>query len=62
MDALCASVSNDSSLARGGTFKVNTPELGLGLDHPVVESSGNDKLSLSLSNMLGLEVKDADTD
>ena len=62
VDAVFASASNDSSLARGGTFKVNTPDLGLGLDHPVVESSGNDKLSLSLSNMLGLKANDADTD
>ncbi|XP_029927216.1 neuroblast differentiation-associated protein AHNAK isoform X2 [Myripristis murdjan] len=60
---LAGASPDDPTLARGGTFKVGKPESGLGLEHPVVVSSEeNDKLSLSLSNMLGLNIKDQDTD
>ncbi|TNN47022.1 Neuroblast differentiation-associated protein AHNAK [Liparis tanakae] len=45
----------DSSLARGGTFRVEKPESALGLATPEISTSDeNAKMSLSLSNMLGL--------
>ncbi|KAF7667869.1 hypothetical protein LDENG_00040910 [Lucifuga dentata] len=63
LDVSASSEPGDSSLLRGGTFKVVKPEPGLGLEIPTVSSSDeNDKLSLSLSNMLGLNVKDQNTD
>ncbi|KAK5853530.1 hypothetical protein PBY51_014675 [Eleginops maclovinus] len=50
-----ASTEADSSLMRGGTFKVEKPESVLGLVAPEISTSDeNDKLSLSLSNMLCL--------
>lgn len=53
----------DSSLVRGGTFKVEKTESVLGLVAPEISGSDeNDKLSLSLSNMLGLNIKDSDAD
>ncbi|XP_031735226.1 neuroblast differentiation-associated protein AHNAK [Anarrhichthys ocellatus] len=53
------STDADSSLVRGGTFKVEKPESVLGLVAPERSPSDeNEKLSLSLSNMLGLNIKD----
>ncbi|XP_035770875.1 neuroblast differentiation-associated protein AHNAK [Neolamprologus brichardi] len=53
--------AGDSSLVRGGTFKVDKPESTLGLTVPDISTSDeSDKYSLSLSNMLCLNVKDSD--
>lgn len=52
-----ASADADTSLARGGTFKIEKPDSVLGLITPDVTTNENDKLSLGLSNMLGLNVK-----
>ncbi|KAI4812529.1 hypothetical protein KUCAC02_023910 [Chaenocephalus aceratus] len=58
-----ASTEADSSLLRGGTFKVEKPESALGLVAPEISTSDeNDKLSLSLSNMLGLNVKPSEAE
>ncbi|XP_061545657.1 neuroblast differentiation-associated protein AHNAK-like [Phycodurus eques] len=55
--------AEDSSLVRGGTFKVEKPEYPLGLIAPDIYSADeSDKLSLSLSHMLGLNVKNSDAD
>ncbi|XP_074501782.1 uncharacterized protein LOC141773714 [Sebastes fasciatus] len=52
-----ASSEADSSLVRGGTFKVDKPESVVNLVAPEISASDeNDKLSLSLSNMLGLNI------
>ncbi|XP_077586458.1 uncharacterized protein LOC144205762 [Stigmatopora nigra] len=49
--------TGDSGLVRGGTFKVENPESPLGLKVPGFSSEHeNTKLSLGLSNMLGLDV------
>ncbi|KAK9541990.1 hypothetical protein VZT92_001995 [Zoarces viviparus] len=53
-----SSTDADSSLLRGGTFKVEKPESVLGLVAPEISPSGeNEKMSLGLSNMLGLNIK-----
>ncbi|XP_057703500.1 neuroblast differentiation-associated protein AHNAK [Corythoichthys intestinalis] len=53
----------DSSLVRGGTYKVEKPESPLGLVAPDISSRDeSDKLSLSLSNMLCLNVNNTDAD
>nr|XP_061820647.1 neuroblast differentiation-associated protein AHNAK-like [Nerophis lumbriciformis] len=59
LDATSASIlAEEPNLFRGGTFKVDKPQSPLGLFAPEVSSSDeSDKLSLSLSNMLGLNVK-----
>ncbi|KAI9525110.1 hypothetical protein NQZ68_012624 [Dissostichus eleginoides] len=58
-----ASTEADSSLVRGGTFKVEKPESALGLVAPEMSTSDeNDKLSLSLSNMLGLNIKHSEAE
>ncbi|XP_061767087.1 neuroblast differentiation-associated protein AHNAK [Nerophis ophidion] len=59
LDATRAStLAEEPNLFRGGTFKVDKPLSPLGLFAPEVSSSDeNDKLSLSLSNMLGLNVE-----
>ncbi|KAK5881886.1 hypothetical protein CesoFtcFv8_020526 [Champsocephalus esox] len=58
-----ASTEADSSLLRGGTFKVEKPESALGLVAPEISTSDeNDKLSLSLSNMLGLNIKHSEAE
>lgn len=58
-----ASPEADRSLVREGTFKVDKPESVPGLVAPeILTSDENDKLSLSLSNMLGLNIKDSDAD
>ncbi|XP_051815755.1 neuroblast differentiation-associated protein AHNAK [Acanthochromis polyacanthus] len=50
--------TGDPSLVRAGTFKVEKPESELGLVAPEISTSDeNDKMSLSLSNMLGLNIK-----
>uniref|UniRef100_A0A3P8S242 Si:ch211-125o16.4 n=1 Tax=Amphiprion percula TaxID=161767 RepID=A0A3P8S242_AMPPE len=50
--------TGDPSLVRVGTFKVEKPESQLGLGAPEISTSDeNDKMSLSLSNMLGLNIK-----
>uniref|UniRef100_A0AAQ4RQ33 Uncharacterized protein n=1 Tax=Gasterosteus aculeatus aculeatus TaxID=481459 RepID=A0AAQ4RQ33_GASAC len=55
--------ANTDSLVRGGTFKVDKPESIVGLVAPEISiPDERDKLSLSLSNMLGLNVKDSDAD
>uniref|UniRef100_A0A3B5AVP2 Neuroblast differentiation-associated protein AHNAK-like n=1 Tax=Stegastes partitus TaxID=144197 RepID=A0A3B5AVP2_9TELE len=53
--------AGDSALVRGGTFKVEKPDSVVGLVAPEIStevSDENDKMSLSLSNMLGLNIKD----
>ncbi|XP_033469339.2 uncharacterized protein LOC117248391 [Epinephelus lanceolatus] len=63
LDVGASSEIGDSSLARGGTFKVEKPESVLGLVAPEISTSDeNDKLSLGLSKMLGLNVKDSGAD
>ncbi|XP_035520069.1 neuroblast differentiation-associated protein AHNAK [Morone saxatilis] len=63
LDISASKEDGDSSLVRGGTFKVEKPESGLGLVTPeILTSDENDKLSLSLSNMLGLNINDSDAD
>uniref|UniRef100_A0A3Q3WBE6 Uncharacterized protein n=1 Tax=Mola mola TaxID=94237 RepID=A0A3Q3WBE6_MOLML len=58
-DASASAEAKDSSLARGGTFKIDNPESVLGLVAPEISTSDdNNKLSLGLSNMLGLNIKD----
>ncbi|CAB1419381.1 unnamed protein product [Pleuronectes platessa] len=58
LDASASTEAEDSSLVRGGTFKVDKLESALGLVGPeILKSDENDKMSLSLSNMLGLNVK-----
>nr|XP_057913165.1 neuroblast differentiation-associated protein AHNAK [Doryrhamphus excisus]XP_057913167.1 neuroblast differentiation-associated protein AHNAK [Doryrhamphus excisus] len=50
---------DEANLFRGGTFKVDKPASPLGLFAPEISSSDeNEKLSLGLSNMLGLNVND----
>ncbi|XP_023152512.2 neuroblast differentiation-associated protein AHNAK [Amphiprion ocellaris] len=50
--------TGDPSLVRVDTFKVEKPESELGLGAPEISTSDeNDKMSLSLSNMLGLNIK-----
>ncbi|XP_014187496.1 neuroblast differentiation-associated protein AHNAK [Haplochromis burtoni] len=61
LDANTSTGAGDASLVRGGTFKVDKPESTLGLTVPDISTSDeNDKYALSLSNMLGLNVKDSD--
>ncbi|XP_051936978.1 neuroblast differentiation-associated protein AHNAK isoform X2 [Hippocampus zosterae] len=51
--------AGDSSFFRGGTFKVEKPDFPLGSIHPASladETDESNKLSLGLSNMLGLNV------
>lgn len=61
LDVNASTEAGDASLIRGGTFKVEKPESALGLVAPEISTSDeNDKLSLSLSNMLGLNIKDSD--
>lgn len=55
-----ASRSADSTLERGGTFKIEQPASVLGLKTPEGSATTDDKLSLGLSNMLGLNVKESD--
>uniref|UniRef100_UPI0037E93135 neuroblast differentiation-associated protein AHNAK n=1 Tax=Semicossyphus pulcher TaxID=241346 RepID=UPI0037E93135 len=55
LDVNASSEAVDSSLVRGGTFKVEKPALA-------ISTSENDKMSLGLSNMLGLNIKDSDAD
>ncbi|KAM6997749.1 uncharacterized protein LKV04_006348 isoform 1-T1 [Tautogolabrus adspersus] len=63
LDVNASTEGTDSSLVRGGTFKVEKPDAVLGIVAPEISTSGeNDKMSLSLSNMLGLNIKDSDTD
>lgn len=63
LDVSASSEAGDSSLVRGGTFKVEKPESVLGLVAPEVSASDEkDKLSLGLSNMLGLNTKDSDAE
>ncbi|XP_076599447.1 uncharacterized protein LOC143328264 [Chaetodon auriga] len=58
-----ASTEAGDSLVRGGTFKLEKPESVLGLVAPEISTSDeNDKMSLSLSNMLGLNIKDSDAE
>ncbi|XP_062257719.1 neuroblast differentiation-associated protein AHNAK [Platichthys flesus] len=58
LDASASTEAEDSFLVRGGTFKVDKLESALGLAGPeILKSDENDKMSLSLSNMLGLNVK-----
>lgn len=55
--------AGESSLVRGGTFKVEKPESILGVVAPEISTSDeNDKMSVSLSNMLCLDVKDSDAE
>ncbi|KAK6293576.1 hypothetical protein J4Q44_G00359020 [Coregonus suidteri] len=55
--------ADSSTLLKRGTFKVTKPKSGVGLEYPVVDSSeGNDIISISLSNMLGLNIKEPDAD
>ncbi|XP_077470168.1 uncharacterized protein LOC144085062 [Stigmatopora argus] len=55
--------TGDSGLVRGGTFKVEKHESPLGLMIPDLSSKDdNDKLSVGLSNMLGLNVNKIDAD
>ncbi|KAM8860307.1 uncharacterized protein AB9W97_019896 isoform 1-T2 [Spinachia spinachia] len=57
------STNTDSSLVRGGTFKVDKPESIVSPVAPEISTSDErDKLSLGLSNMLGLNVVDSDAD
>ncbi|KAK2832667.1 hypothetical protein Q5P01_016556 [Channa striata] len=65
--APCFDVSGSSeagnSVVRGGTFKVEKPESGLSLVAPEITTSDeSDKLSLGLSNMLGLNIKNSGAD
>ncbi|XP_044070430.1 neuroblast differentiation-associated protein AHNAK [Siniperca chuatsi] len=63
LDVNDSTEAGDSSLVRAGTFKVEKPESVLCLVAPEISTSDeNDKLSLSLSNMLGLNIKDSDAD
>ncbi|XP_069578559.1 neuroblast differentiation-associated protein AHNAK [Brachyistius frenatus] len=63
LDVSTSTEAGDSTLVRGGTFKVDKPESTLGLVAPQISTSDeNDKLSLSLSNMLGLNIKDSDAE
>ncbi|KAM3606543.1 uncharacterized protein V6R79_018285 [Siganus canaliculatus] len=63
LDTGCSLEAGDASLTKGGTFKVEKPESVLGLATPeMLTSDENDKLSLSLSNMLCLNTKESDTD
>lgn len=63
LDVSASTEARDSSLVRGGTFKGEKPTSVLGLVAPEISTSDeNDKLSLSLSNMLGLNIKDSDAD
>ncbi|KAM9345411.1 uncharacterized protein ABDE67_014272 [Symphorus nematophorus] len=63
LDVSASTGEDDSSLVRGGTFKVEKPESVLGLVAPEISTSDeNDKLSLGLSKMLGLNIKDSDAD
>ncbi|KAI3362757.1 hypothetical protein L3Q82_001652 [Scortum barcoo] len=62
LDVGASTEAGDSSLMRGGTFKVEKPESVLGLVAPEITTDENDKLSLSLSNMLGLNIKDSEDD
>lgn len=58
LDVSASTEAGDASLIRGGTFKVEKPASALGLVAPEMSTSDeNDKLSLSLSNMLGLDIK-----
>ncbi|XP_054653536.1 neuroblast differentiation-associated protein AHNAK isoform X2 [Dunckerocampus dactyliophorus] len=60
-DASASGEAGEANLFRGGTFKVDKPASPLGLFAPEVASSDeNEKLSLGLSNMLGLNVKDVE--
>ncbi|CAJ1066495.1 neuroblast differentiation-associated protein AHNAK [Xyrichtys novacula] len=53
----------DSSLVRGSTFKIEKPDPILSVVAPGISTPDeNDKLSLSLTNMLGLNIKDSDGD
>lgn len=57
LDVGVSTETGNSSFVRGGTFKVEKPESILSLVAPEISSSDeNDKLSLSLSNMLGLNI------
>ncbi|TNM99677.1 hypothetical protein fugu_012710 [Takifugu bimaculatus] len=58
--AMEKSKSADSTLERGGTFKLEQPASVLGLKTPEGSATNGDKLSLGLSNMLGLNVKGSD--
>ncbi|TWW77936.1 hypothetical protein D4764_11G0000570 [Takifugu flavidus] len=58
--AMEKSKSADSTLERGGTFKLEQPASVLGLKTPEGSVTNGDKLSLGLSNMLGLNVKGSD--
>ncbi|KAM7384969.1 hypothetical protein PAMP_001073 [Pampus punctatissimus] len=58
-----ASPKAGDSLVRGVTFNEKKTESALGLVAPAMSTSDeNDKLSLSLSNMLCLNIKDSDAD
>ncbi|KAM8851786.1 uncharacterized protein ACB058_010908 [Synchiropus picturatus] len=55
--------AEDSSLVRGGTFKVEKPGSVLGLAAPeAAAASDSDRLALSLDNMLGLNLKDSEAE
>ncbi|KAM9847578.1 uncharacterized protein ACBR49_008906 [Aulostomus maculatus] len=61
LEASTSSEAGDSTLVRGGTFKIEKPESALGLIVPDVSSSDeNEKLSVGLSNMLGLDLKESE--
>ncbi|CDQ69311.1 unnamed protein product [Oncorhynchus mykiss] len=53
LDVSSTSDVDSSTKLKRGTFKVTKPESGIGLEYPVVDSEGNDSMSISLSNMLG---------
>lgn len=57
--AMEKSKSADSTLERGETFKLEQPASVLGLKTPEGSATIDDKLSLGLSNMLGLDVKES---
>ncbi|XP_065815754.1 neuroblast differentiation-associated protein AHNAK [Labrus bergylta] len=59
LDVKASTEGTDSSLVRGGTFKVEKPDA---VSPQISTSDENDKLSLSLSNMLGLNIKDSGAD